>query len=432
MSRPVLADLLLTGGHVIDAGGGHVGRYDVAVRAGRIAAVEPALPADGARQVVDVRGKVVTPGLIDLHTHVATQATYWGIDPDPVAWCSGVTTWVDAGSAGAYSLDAFRVALRRLQVRVPVLLNISALGLTGRTGECRDLHNCDVDLAVAAVRDNRDLVAGIKVRIDRETVGGNGVEPLRRGIMAAEACDVPVMVHVGTSPPAVADVVALLRPGDIVTHCASAIAAGPELVSPAMRDAYARGVLFDLGHGSGGFAFDVLEAQLESGLTPHTVSSDLHARCLYGPVFDLPTTMAKLLAVGLPLEEVVAAATIRPARALNLPGGAGTLSPGAPADLAVFSVAEGPFELVDAHGQRRVGKQRLVNEATYLGGRLLPPRLPEPPRPWIPLTTAQRHALDDRADVLRALFSTPLVGPDGLSEQFPRRPEESPGTDERG
>lgn len=432
MSLPARADLLLTGGHVIDVGGGHVGRYDVAVRAGRIAAIGPALPADDARQVVDVRGKVVTPGLIDLHTHVAAQATYWGIDPDPVAWRSGVTTWVDAGSAGAYSLDAFRVALRRLEVRVPVLLNISALGLTGRTGESRHLDNCDVDLAIATVRDNRDLVAGIKVRIDRETVGRNGIEPLRRGIMAAEACDVPVMVHIGASPPAVADVLALLRPGDIVTHCASAIAAGPELVSPAMRDAYARGVLFDLGHGSGGFAFDVLEAQLESGLTPHTVSSDLHARCLYGPVFDLPTTMAKLLAVGLPLDEVVAAATIRPARALNLPDGLGTLSPGAPADLAVFSLEEGPFELVDAHGQRRVGKQRLVNDATYMAGRLLPPRLPEPPRPWIPLTTAQRHALDDRADALRALFSTPLVGPDGLAEQFPRRPDERPGTDERG
>ncbi|GAB3843706.1 amidohydrolase/deacetylase family metallohydrolase [Dactylosporangium cerinum] len=416
-------DLLLAGGDVIDAGGGPAGRLDVAVRDGRVAAVGAGLPHADAREVVDVSGKLVVPGLIDLHTHVHPAATYWGIAPDPVAWYTGVTTWVDAGSAGAYTLDALRAAAAGFRVRVPVLLNISAVGLTGATGESRDLANCDVDLAIATIVANRDLVAGVKVRMDRHTVGRHGLEPLRRAVEVAGATGVPVMVHVGVAPPTVDAMLPLLRAGDILTHCASGIAegvVGRGGVEPALREAYAAGVLFDLGHGSGGFAFDVLEAQLEAGLVPHTISSDLHARCLYGPVFDLPTTMTKLLAVGLPLPDVVAAATVRPARALDLPGGAGTLAVGAPADIAVFTVRDGPFEVVDSHEQRRTALQRLVNEATYVGGRLLPPALPAEPRPWVPLTDTQRSAVRRRTGSVRDLLTAPLVAAEGLSEQFPR------------
>jgi dihydroorotase len=411
-------DLLLTGGDVVDPGGGHTGRYDVAVRGGRIAAVAPSLSGEGVREVIDVRGKLVTPGLVDLHTHVHPAATYWGIDPDPVAWYSGVTTWVDAGSAGAYTLDSLRAAARGFRVRVAALLNISAIGLTAADGELRELANCDVDLAVATIAANRDLVHGVKVRMDGKTIGGNGLEPLQRALVVASAAGVPVMVHIGVAPPTVDEVLALLRPGDIVTHCASGLASGS--LSPAMVDAYAAGVLFDIGHGSGGFAFDVIEAQLKAGIVPHTISSDLHARCLYGPVFDLPTTMAKLLAVGLPLDQVVAAATINPARALGLPGGVGTLAVGAPADIAVFTVEDGDVELVDAHQQRRYSDRRLVNDVTYVSGRPLPAQLPPPPKAWIPLTGAQRSALRQRTDRVRDLLTTPLVGPDGLAEQFPR------------
>ncbi|GIE89178.1 amidohydrolase family protein [Actinoplanes regularis] len=427
-------DLLLTGGTLLTGGaagrepltggtvqpgpltGGVVG--DVGIRDGRIAAIGPNLPRL-ARQVIDAAGRLVTPGLIDLHTHVGTG--YWGIDPDPVAWHSGVTTWVDAGSAGAYTLDGLRRVAATATVRVPALLNISAVGLAGRTGESRDLANCDVALAIDTVQANRELIRGIKVRIDRETVGDNGIEPLRRGLAAAEACGVPVMVHIGTAPPRLDEVFGLLRPGDIVTHCASGIAAP---LGPAVHAAAGRGVLLDLGHGSGGFAFDVLEAQLDAGLRPHTISTDLHSRSLHGPVFDLPTTMAKLLAVGVALSEVIAAVTARPARALGLPGG--TLTVGAPADLAVFEVRAEEFPVADAHRTIRVSPVRLVNEATYVAGRPLTPRLPAPPAPWVPLTDAQRTALDRRAHHIRDLLATPLVGVDGLAEQFPRnRPRSS-------
>ena len=395
-------DLLFTGGSP----------SDVAVAGGRIAAVGPSLPGT-ARTVLDISGRLITPGLIDLHTHVGPG--YWGIAPDPVAWYTGVTTWVDAGSAGAYTLDGLRRVAASSAVRIPALLNISAIGLAGRTGECRDLANCDVALAIDTIQAHRDLLHGVKVRVDPETVGDNGVEPLRRAIAAASACDVPVMVHIAGGPPGLDEVLDLLRPGDIVTHCASG-KARPR--GPSVRAAVDRGVLLDIGHGAGGFSFDVLSRQLDAGLRPYTISTDLHARSVFGPVFDLPTTMAKLLAVGLSVDEVLAAVTTHPARALGLPGG--SLTVGAPADLAVFAVRQEELEVVDAHRSVRRSPVRLVNEATYVAGRLMPPALPSPPAPWVPLTEAQRAAFDRRARDIRTLLSAPLVGADGLAEQFPR------------
>ena len=393
-------DLLLTGGDP----------FDVAVSDGVIAATGPSLPRD-AHTVVDLDGHLVTPGLIDLHTHVGPG--YWGIEPDPIAWYTGVTTWVDAGTTGAFTFATLRT--KRTDVRVAALLNIAATGLAGRTGECRDLANCDVALAVDTIQRHRDLIRGIKVRMDRETVGDNGLEPLRRALDAAERTHVPVMVHIGSAPPAVDDVLDLLRPGDIVTHCASGLASP---LGPALRAAVDRGVLLDIGHGSGGFSFDILERQLDLGIRPATISTDLHARSLHGPAFDLPTTMAKLLACGLPLAEVVEAVTIRPARALGLPGG--TLEVGAPADLAVFEVRHEDFEVTDAHLRTKRSPLRLINLITYARGRALPPRLPPPVPGWIPLTDAQRAALARRDRDVRALLSTPLVGADGLEDQFPR------------
>jgi dihydroorotase len=400
-------DLLVAGGRLADGS-----QADIAISDGVIAAVGPGLPRE-ASDILDVTSKLVTPGLIDLHTHVGPG--YWGIDPDATAWYSGVTTWVDAGSAGAYTVDGLRRVAAGSAVRIPALLNISAVGLAGRTGESRDLGNCDVALAADTLQQHRDLLRGVKVRIDRDTVGDNGVEPLRRGLAAADRAGVPVMVHIGTAPPSLDEVLDLLRPGDIVTHCASGIAAP---LGPAVHAAVERGVLLDIGHGSGAFAFDVLERQLDAGLRPHTISTDLHARSLHGPVFDLPTTMAKLLAAGLTLSEVVTATTEAPARALGLPGG--RLVPGAPADLAVFAVREEEFEVTDAHRQVRRSPLRLVNELTYAGGRALTPRLPAPVPSWIPLTDTQRAALARRDRAVRELLSTPLVGVDGLAEQFPR------------
>jgi dihydroorotase len=361
-------DLLLAGGEVCDPGGGRRGRMDIAVAQGRIAAVGPALTGE-AREVVDVSGKLVTPGLVDLHTHLHAGGTYWGIEPDRVAGRTGVTTWVDAGSAGAYNVGSLRDKLSTYEVRTPVLLHISAAGLVSPMGESRDLANCDVDLAVATAQRHPELIRGFKVRMDRDNVGRNGVEPLRRAVAAAEACGLPVMVHIGPPPPSMADMLEVLRPGDVITHCCSPSAAGEQRFDPAAKEAYESGLRFDIGHGRGSFSFAVLEAHLAAGMVPQTISTDLHSQSLDGPAIDLPTTMAKLVACGFTLEQAVEATTVTPARTLGLP--AGTLEPDAAADIAVFTVEDGRFELSDVEGEVRHAPLRLRNVATYLSGRHL-------------------------------------------------------------
>ncbi|MUL42881.1 amidohydrolase/deacetylase family metallohydrolase [Streptomonospora sp. PA3] len=418
-------DLLVRGGRVVDPASGLDAVADVAVRDGRIAEVRPhergaGLAAEDAAEVADAAGRLVTPGLVDLHTHVWHGATYWGLDPDPIAWRTGVTTWVDAGSAGAYSMDGLRrFAAELARVRVHALINVSALGLVAETGEHHNLDNLDVDTAVAVAARHGGFVRGVKARIDARTVGRHGLEPLRRAAALARRLDRPLMVHVGYGPPTIADIAPLLAEGDILTHCASGcptdLVADGRLTAPARR-ALDAGAVFDLGHGSGALAFDVLEAELAEGVRP-VASSDLHARSVHGPAFDLPTVMAKLVAAGAGLPEAIAAATVRPARALGLD--AGTLAPGAAADIAVFDAEEGRFPVVDVHGSVRESPVRLTNTATYVDGRLLPPCAAEPPPPWIPLSGSQRRAEEDRVGATRSAVRR-LESPEDFDEPFPR------------
>lgn len=424
-------DLLLHGGRVIDPASGRDGTADVAVHAGRIAAVETALPRSRASQTVDVSGHLVLPGLVDMHTHVWHGATYWGLDPEPLAWRTGVTTWVDAGSAGAYALEGFRrFVVDPVPFRVHALINVSGLGLVGRTGEHHVLDNLDVDTAVAVTARQGDLVRGVKARIDRHTVGVHGLEPLRRAAELARRIERPLMVHIGYGPPGLPDIAPYLEEGDILTHCATGAATDlvadgrPTDALSRLRD---RGVVFDLGHGSGAFDFDVFEAELAAGIDP-IVSTDLHIRSVYGPAFDLPTVMGKALAAGMGLPETVAAATVRPARALGL--AAGTLEVGATADIAVFSVEEGRFPTVDVHGGVREAPMRLGNIATYAAGRLLSPRAAEPPPTWVPLSEAQRRAEDDRRERVRTSVRY-LDRPEDFDEHFPR-PEAVAGPEQQG
>ncbi|QBI55193.1 amidohydrolase family protein [Streptomonospora litoralis] len=421
-------DLLLRGGRVVDPACGLDAVADVAVRGGRVAEVRPHASAphgsDGAAtdaaEVVDAGGRLVVPGLVDMHTHLWHGATYWGLDPDPIAWRTGVTTWVDAGSAGAYSMDGLhRFAADAARVRVHALINVSALGLVAETGEHHDLDNLDVDTATAVAARHGGFVRGVKARIDARTVGRHGVEPLRRAAELARRLERPLMVHVGYGPPAIADIVPFLTEGDIMTHCASGCPA--DLVedgrlTDATRRALDAGVVFDLGHGSGALAFDVLEAELAAGVRP-VASSDLHARSVHGPAFDLPTVLTKLVAAGTDLAEAVAAATVRPARALGLD--AGTLAPGAVADIAVFDVEQGRFPVLDVHGGMRESPVRLTNTATYVGGRLLPPCAAEAPPPWIPLSPAQHRAEQERVHNIRSAVRR-LDRPEDFDEPFPR------------
>jgi len=387
-------DLLIKGGEVVDPGAGYSGPLDVAIKRDRVAAVERDIPREAAFRVVDASGQLVTPGLVDLHTHVYQHCTYWGIKADPVASRTGVTTWLDVGSAGAMNLPGLReFIVKPAAVRIYALLNISLIGLTGPTYELANLAYCDVGLVQRLADLNRDLVLGVKARIDRDTVGANGIEPLRRARAAADACELPLMVHIAAGPPDIAEVLALLKPGDIVTHCSTGrsmklVDEHGRILDLAKR-AWDSGVVMDIGHGAGSFSFETAEALLAAGLKPDVISSDIHQLSVNGPMFDLPTCLSKFLALGMTLPEVIQAATARPAAVLGLPD-VGTLRPGARADVALFTLLPGRFPFYDVHMARREGTALLRNTLTIVGGRPLPPMPDEPMAPWIELTEEQR------------------------------------------
>ncbi len=392
-------DILIRNGTVIDPANEREGMYDIAIADGLIAAVGHDLPSDETAEVIDARGQVVTPGLVDVHTHCYWGATYWGIEADPVGARTGVTTWIDAGSAGAYNFPGFRrYAVEASRTRLGALLNVSSIGLVARTHELGNLAYCDVDLGAAIVEANRDVILGIKARIDRETTRGAGLEGLRLARQLADRVDLPLMVHIGTAPPALRDIVAVLRPGDILTHCctghANRLIDTGGTVLPDMRRLWEQGVILDVGHGTGSFSYASAETMLEAGLAPDVISSDIHQLSVLGPMYDLPTTLSKFLNLGMALPDVIARATVRAAAAVRRPA-VGTLSVGAPADIALFRLEEGDYGFYDAAMQERRGRVRLVNTATYVGGTLLP-RIPErAPAPWVAMDfpTEQRPAL---------------------------------------
>ena len=392
-------DLLIKGGEVVDPGGGYRGQLDVAIKRNRIAAVEANIPQESAFRVVDATGQVVTPGLVDLHTHVYHSATCWGIRADPMAARSGVTTWLDVGSAGAYNFPGFReFIVKPALARIYALLNISSIGLTASTWELSNLNYMDVDLCCKLIDQNRDLILGVKIRIDTNTTSGTGVEGLRRGLLAAEQCELPMMVHIGKGPPELSEVLEFLRPGDILTHCFTGqsmrqIDENGKLLDVAKR-AWDMGVVMDIGHGAGSFSFETAAAMIDSGYQPHVISSDIHQFSVHGPLFDLPTCLSKFLALGMSLEDTVAAATVRPAEVMGMQQEIGTLRPGSLADVALWEITEGDFTLYDIHMQPRQGKQLLTNTLTIINGREAPRASDDPPMPWIELSESQRALIE--------------------------------------
>lgn len=401
---------------LLDPVTGRSERLDVGLAGGRVARVAPGIPSHLGAEVVDAHGAFVVPGLIDLHTHIFSPGTFWGVDPRTVAWRSGVTGWVDAGSAGVYNLSALRRLCNSFSpLHTRAFLNISMIGLVAETGEARRDDLCDVSMAAAAIQENRDFVVGVKCRLDRSAAGEMGVVPLRRAIETAGASGLPVMAHVGTGPPDIDEVLDLLRPGDLVTHCTTGqsmalIGHTGRLRESAVR-ARERGVLFDVGHGAGGFSFTVAEAMLASGLVPDVISSDLHQRSILGPCFDLPTCMSKFLALGLSLGEVVRAATVNPARAIGKALPAGPIEVGAPGDLAVFEFEVGDFVLYDTYLAERKVDRLLVNRATIAGGALLSPVGAAPPERWIPVTDAQLALVGRNVNELRRPWAAFLTEP---------------------
>ena len=373
-------DLLLRGGTVVDPSQDLNRVCDVSIRDGSISAVGHDLPVEGHR-VVDVTGRYVFPGLVDLHAHICWGFTDIGLVPDDVCPSTGVTAIVDAGSSSWPSLGAFRRNVAApSRTRVFGFSNISSLGIpTAGTPELASLRFVDVDRSVASVAENRDLMTGIKVRQGQHLVGDNGIEPTRLAVKAAEQIGVPVMVHVGNTPCPLSGIMDLLRPGDIITHAyhghPHGILDDHRSIWEDVIEGRSRGILMDVGHGAGSFRFDVARSAFEQGFFPDTISTDLYTVNVNGPVFDLPTTMSKMLNLGMPLEDIVRSTTSIPAAAFGR-ADLGTLLPGSAGDVAVFELEEGAFDFNDSHGEIRTWPRRLACEMTLLNGEVVFARQP--------------------------------------------------------
>lgn len=375
-------DALITGGEVVDPGSGFSGKLDVAIKDKKIAAVEAGIDASRATTLIDASGQYVTPGLIDLHTHIYWGATYWGIEADPVAARSGVTTWLDVGSAGSYNFPGFRRYVAEAnKVKVYSLLNISSIGLVGPTWELANLDYCDVPLATEMINENRDLILGVKARIDKDTTRGTGIRPLQLARELADNVDLPLMVHIGQGPPELREIMSYMKPGDILTHCFTGhpnkIVDDAGAILPFVKELHDAGVILDIGHGAGSFSFITAEAALKQGFLPDVISTDIHQMAIQGPMFDMPITLSKFLNIGMTLEQVIESATAKAAKALRKPE-LGTLRPGSPADVALFRIDDGEFTFQDIFMNERKGTKLLVNTATLVDGEVLP-RMPERP-----------------------------------------------------
>ncbi|TVR74277.1 MAG: amidohydrolase/deacetylase family metallohydrolase [Sphaerobacteraceae bacterium] len=373
-------DVVITGGEVVDPGSGVNGKFDVGIKDGKVAAVEPSIDSSEAAETIDASGQIVTPGLIDLHTHIYWGVTYWGIEPDPVAARSGVTTWLDVGSSGAYSFPGFREYIAKpARSRVYALLNLSSIGLIAPTWEFNNPNYADVDLAQKIIEANRDLILGVKARIDANTTRGVGIVPLAKARELADRVGLPLMTHIGSGPPTLDEVIPHLRPGDILTHCFTGgdhrILGQDRVVNADIKKLHDAGLVLDIGHGTGSFNYDVAEGLMEQGIMPDVISTDIHQMAIQGPMFDMPTTLSKFLNLGMSLSDVIERATIKPAQAIRLEG-TGTLAIGNQADIALFRLEDGDYTFYDAQMNPREGGKRLISTKTLIDGEVLP-ELPE-------------------------------------------------------
>jgi dihydroorotase len=377
-------DLIVKGGEVLDPSQNLRARRDIGIRYGVVEALEADIPAEKGLKVLNVGGKLVTPGLIDLHSHVYAYGSAIGIPADELFTFQGTTTMVSAGDAGANTFAAFRrYTMAQTRTRLYAFVHIANMGLAGFP--VPELYNIDfaqVEAAAKTVAENSDIALGVKVRMSENVIAKHGLEPLRRAVQACEKAGggAKVMSHIGgvETPGLMSEILDLLRPGDILTH---AYSGAPNLAGaftnivqdgkllPAALAAKQRGVVFDVGHGGGSFDFTMAEAAMAAGAGPDTISSDIHVFSANSPGMPYLTwVMSKFLALGVPLEQVIAMATANPAKVINRNPKLGTLQVGAPGDVSVLDVIEGPVEFVDTRNNKRQGNMHLKPVTVVLGG----------------------------------------------------------------
>jgi dihydroorotase len=371
-------DLLLKGGTLIDPAEAIHGVKDIGFKEGIVTDVGDNLSDQEAAEVLDCNEQFVSPGWIDFHVHVFWGCSHYGIEPDPYCIAEGVTTAVDAGSAGADTFDGFRrYVIEKSDTRLFAFLHISSQGLLSKgIGELEHMEYANVSKAVEMIQKYPDLMLGVKVRLTNNLViPSAGLRPLYLAREAADSVRLPMMVHPQNAwCENLDDILAVMRKGDVLTHCFHGFACGllddSGNLRPSVQDAMERGVIFDVGHGQGSFKWEVAERAIEKGLLPFTISSDLHIYNVEGPVFDLATTLSKFLYLGMSLDDVLARATRHPAQVLGKSDQIGSLKIGACGDAVVFNLESGSFDFEDAHGQFRTAKKRLTPTNVIRAGKV--------------------------------------------------------------
>ena len=377
-------DLVIKGGEVLDPSQGLRGKRDIGMRHGLVEAIEADIPAARATRVLDASGRTVLPGLIDLHSHVFPYGSAIGIPADELVQHQGTTTAVSAGDAGANNFAAFRrYVVGQTRTRLYAFVHIANMGLAGfPVPELFNIDYADAESAARTIAENADLVLGVKVRMSQNVINKHGMEPLKRAIRACELSGKPmkVMCHIGGVETAelMSQILDALRPGDVLTHCYSGapnminqftnIVQGGRLL-PAALEAKKRGVIFDIGHGGGSFDFTVAEAAIAQGASLDVISSDIHVFSGNTPGMPYLTwVMSKFLALGFTLEQVVAMATVNPAKVINRLPKLGTLQIGAPADATLVELVSGPVEFVDTRNNKRSGNLFMRPANVVAGG----------------------------------------------------------------
>jgi dihydroorotase len=360
-------DLVIKGGRVIDPSLALDAIRDIAIAGGKIAAIEPSIAADAA-DTIDAHGKIVAPGLIDIHVHAGRSK-----EGPPMLLQDGVTGWVDAGSGGADNIDQVAAVARGAPQIGRALVNIARTGVMPG-GELMDINAANVDLARGAVLRNRDVVVGIKARLSNNVAGMNDLEALRRAQAVAAPLGLPVMIHIGQTYSPLRAILALLKRGDVVTHmyapAPNGILDDQGRLFADVTAARRRGVLFDFGNGvADHFSWDSIERATRQGFWPDTFSTDWNTASRTTGVVDFPNIMSKFLMLGMPLMQAVACATVNAARVFPAFDDRGTLNVGAPADIAILELREGLFEFLDNYKGTRTGHQRLFPIASVLAGK---------------------------------------------------------------
>jgi dihydroorotase len=371
-------DLLLTGGTVLNPATKLNQLLDVAVAGNRVAAIGAGLPRADAKKVLDVAGCYITPGLIDFHVH-----SYWGVNPygcdlDDLCLATGVTTTMDAGSAGPVNLLGFRkLVYEKSKTRMLGFVALAQHGVLNEPGELLSLGFADSDGSAQAVADNRDISIGVKVRLHKKAIGENSHAALRLAIKAGEATHTPIMVHVGNTAIGMDEIAATLRAGDIITHCYTP--QKPSIIDESgkllieVRKAKERGVIFDVGHAGGHFDFNLVRRAMGEGIVPDVISSDLHGRLSqpgFGVVGDLLTTLTKFLSLGLSFDEIISKSTVDAARVVGWQHRIGSLEVGREADIAVLQIIDEATKLRDSVGGEVTYNQRIAAQWTVRAGEV--------------------------------------------------------------